>query len=256
MTELRHQHTTSIARRSLRLACLACLCAIFFQLVHAWTIAATVTTIDVNWVDSPERLSRFSNTTKDGRPLYGDQSRAAEPSLFRPGVLSTGQGYLPEAYPGLLDPATGIIAPADFSYHDLETDWLYYSPPSHLYGQDHGTVITLAYGWPFVALCTDYIYGLHHHSVAQGIQISQSTRVNQRYPRALPTRVVTEGLVVNLLLYAAGCYGALKLGHLLVRRSAARLRTKRGQCVRCAYPLDGLAICPECGTEQQARTHD
>jgi hypothetical protein len=52
------------------------------------------------------------------------------------------------------------------------------------------------------------------------------------------------GFIGNSAVYAALCYSPF-----LARRA---IRRKRGQCIRCAYPLGGSTICPECGPRRPA----
>ena len=62
-------------------------------------------------------------------------------------------------------------------------------------------------------------------------------------PRVLPLRPIWLGLTVNTIFYAVLLW-LLALGLFALRRF---IRTKRGLCPACAYPMDESAVCTECG---------
>lgn len=66
---------------------------------------------------------------------------------------------------------------------------------------------------------------------------------NATFSSRFPTRITWFGFVVNTLFYAtliAAMIAGLRVMHHQRRR-------RRGLCVRCAYELRDLSICPECG---------
>ncbi len=68
----------------------------------------------------------------------------------------------------------------------------------------------------------------------------------------IPARPVWPGFVVNSLLYSLLAYVAI-LGVIRLARSRVRARrVQRGACAACSHPLNGLALCPECGHGQSA----
>lgn len=61
----------------------------------------------------------------------------------------------------------------------------------------------------------------------------------------LPLLPVGPGVIVNSVFYA----GVLWLAWQLIIRKRSQLRLRRGECVRCRYPIvPGKDVCPECGT--------
>jgi hypothetical protein len=69
----------------------------------------------------------------------------------------------------------------------------------------------------------------------------------------IPARPVWLGFVVNSLLYSLLAYVSI-LGVIRMARSRIRARrVQRGACATCSHPLNGLALCPECGHGQDAQ---
>ncbi len=65
----------------------------------------------------------------------------------------------------------------------------------------------------------------------------------------IPIVPLTAGFIGNTLLYASLPATLIVIPALLIRRR----RAKVGECVKCRYPVTGLAICPECGTANPNR---
>ncbi len=65
--------------------------------------------------------------------------------------------------------------------------------------------------------------------------------------RPLPYRPIWPDFAVNTLFYAA-ILSLLICGLFALRRL---IRRKRGQCVKCGYPLGNSPVCTECGRELQ-----
>lgn len=65
--------------------------------------------------------------------------------------------------------------------------------------------------------------------------------------RVLPLQPRWPGFVVNTLLFGA-CAAVLACP----LRLRGWLRSRRNLCARCAYPLGGFTVCPECGTQRRA----
>lgn len=61
----------------------------------------------------------------------------------------------------------------------------------------------------------------------------------------LPIIPIPLGLIVNSTIWA----GTWWLGVNIVSLTRQRVRSLRGLCPRCAYDLDGLTTCPECGNQ-------
>ena len=62
--------------------------------------------------------------------------------------------------------------------------------------------------------------------------------------RILPLTLVWPGFAINSAFYAA--VSLLPFGPFALRRF---IRTKRGLCPKCAYPVGESAVCTECGQE-------
>ncbi len=246
MIELRHQHTKSGVRRTARRVCLSALLAIGLVLVHAGVLASVVDHLPAGATFThKDDFRRYTTYDAAGATLFGNQSIIQHNSITRPLYSHTGRSS-----------ANFWIAwhphRTHTPYESLSEEPFYFSPPRDIYGHEHGRIATLGYGWPRVALAADYLQtaGMQM-TLKNGIRFSPEA-IAGRYTRAFPTRVVWRGLVENLALYSFIVYLVLLLGPLL-RFPKAALRWKRkrrGLCVQCAYPLEGLAICPECGTEQ------
>ena len=68
--------------------------------------------------------------------------------------------------------------------------------------------------------------------------------------RMLGWKPILPGFAVNAAVFAIVWWLIFAAGALTL----ARRRIKRGLCRRCAYPVTGLAVCPECGlTAPRAR---
>jgi hypothetical protein len=63
------------------------------------------------------------------------------------------------------------------------------------------------------------------------------------FPRALPFRPIWPGVIVNTFFYATTLW-LLFLGPFALRRI---IRSRRGLCPSCAYPMGESATCTECG---------
>ena len=64
--------------------------------------------------------------------------------------------------------------------------------------------------------------------------------------RTLPLRPMWPGFLYSTLVYGAFAWLLLCIpGFLRTRRQLRRLR--RGLCIYCKYPVDNMAVCPECG---------
>jgi len=63
----------------------------------------------------------------------------------------------------------------------------------------------------------------------------------------IPLRPIWPALIANWLIFSVLAWGAMAG----LARMRFRRRTCRGQCVGCAYPLAGLARCPECGAARR-----
>lgn len=67
--------------------------------------------------------------------------------------------------------------------------------------------------------------------------------------RRVPIAVDWAALFLNIVVWTVICYAILSIRPML-RAISARRRKKRGLCIRCTYPLEGLTRCPECGTDR------
>ena len=128
--------------------------------------------------------------------------------------------------------------------------------PYFLAGRVHevGTQLgatTYGYGWPMVSLCAD------EASVVSDFNLPHEPRewvngVETSWVNVLPTRVVWSGLAINVL--ALGGFVYPLVGAFLVWRARVRRRRRaRGACAACGYPLEGRAVCTECGAERPVR---
>lgn len=68
--------------------------------------------------------------------------------------------------------------------------------------------------------------------------------------RPLPIKPVWTGLLLDAVLYGAALFALSAAPGAFVR---AR-RRRRGLCLKCAYELKGLSVCPECGRADESST--
>jgi hypothetical protein len=132
--------------------------------------------------------------------------------------------------------------------------------PSHLRPKSLDELMMLSWyrevGWPLPALTcavhwkqqilnSNVIY-----RVEGGVQLPRDAEFN---PRALPLRPLWPGFAMNTLLAAVAWW----LVFWAVSSARRGWRRRRGRCLQCGYPRQGLAqlaACPECGCNQsQAR---
>ena len=100
-----------------------------------------------------------------------------------------------------------------------------------------------ARGWPFLALWCNIDEAVPvGHTVRGGIALSPRGDTTG-FARALPYLPIWRGLVLNTLIYSVA-WGCVVVG---VRYLRAHRRLRRGLCPRCAFPLTGDLLCPECG---------
>ena len=106
-----------------------------------------------------------------------------------------------------------------------------------------------SYGWPARCLWS-YWYkvdpGDSPPTYGSEGYIYQFGSWNDFVPRALPTRPIWLGFILNTIFYAAILW--LPFVPFKLRRT---IRCKRGLCIQCGYDLRGTDhnVCPECGTK-------
>jgi len=146
--------------------------------------------------------------------------------------------------------------PPGFEKREAPTGWIYL-----YYGfAFRGYIITLEgdmrgfedvtqlqsfrYGWPMTTQSTKVVvsYGLSERKTLWP-EGADSVSGN------VPITYHPIGLLINALLYAIPLWVVLMLIRSLVLVIRNRRRVRRGECVCCGYTLDGLAMCPECGSE-------
>ncbi len=115
-------------------------------------------------------------------------------------------------------------------------------------------------GWPFRALVRYSGYEPSPGTVGPGWNAASDARLSpllvglsippQWLPswlpieRPLPLAPLWLGFVANTLFYGCLCWPLL-ISPVSLRRHR---RARRGLCIKCAYPVAGLNLCPECGT--------
>ncbi len=102
-----------------------------------------------------------------------------------------------------------------------------------------------AAGWPFYSLWSEsrLTSGDSTPSVFGAIRAPMDPW-KRHIPRVLPLRPIWTGFAVDTIVFAA-TLALLTIVPLLLRRT---VRSKRGCCTKCGYPLCGAVRCPECGT--------
>ncbi|MEM1423804.1 MAG: hypothetical protein AAGH64_07350 [Planctomycetota bacterium] len=190
------------------------------------------------------------------------QSHARLTGVWCAWVTKTSQKRLPYA----LAMRVRVFPGFDEGYEESLAPW---SPALELGdgATDLVPVTTLAYGWPWVSVVTDYETGVgltRLVSRPNGRSVIPSSAINgvalpgspvvvagrHEYERRAPTRVVWGGAMKNLGVYATLCWGAVLPALVvpgLVRESVRRCR---GLCPACGYNVGDFDRCPECGAER------
>lgn len=117
-------------------------------------------------------------------------------------------------------------------------------------------VSVLRTGWPLKALqwtnliVMDLEKGESHETLGWGIDVpawleayAEDSTGGMHMRRRLPLEPVWPGFALNVAMFGGGLWLILR-GRGAVRR---HLRTKRGQCRECGYPIGSLQVCSECG---------
>jgi hypothetical protein len=127
------------------------------------------------------------------------------------------------------------------------------------------TIANLSSGWPFPALMaetrsehrsTGQLHAAHPPSPwVSGIDYPLQQPRGFPWKR-LPIMPIWRGFVANSVLYAAVTWVVIaSVGAAFVRLRTA-IRSRKGRCSQCDYPLTGLPKhdgCPECGSAQPCR---
>ncbi len=111
--------------------------------------------------------------------------------------------------------------------------------------------IVMLRGWPLRALHS-WVDPRAGSALREPIQGAISVALAGR-EISIPYLPVWPGLLVNLALYTGLAWLGLKIPGWL----RATIRSRRGQCIRCAYDLRDLPAaqpCPECGASSPNRT--
>lgn len=109
----------------------------------------------------------------------------------------------------------------------------------------------IAAGWPFRSFWgsrrlyhKEYVY--NHHRFYWCLPLG-APKMDPHQDPLLPYRPLP-GLLGNTALYGIAAYALLTLTRRTTIAVRTGLRSRRGRCTRCAYQLDALSICPECGS--------
>jgi hypothetical protein len=109
----------------------------------------------------------------------------------------------------------------------------------------------IAAGWPFRSFWgsrrlyhNQYVY--NHHRFYWCLPLG-APKMDPHQDPLFPYRPLP-GLLGNTALYGIGAYAMFTLIGRAFIAVRTDLRRRRGRCTRCAYQLDALSICPECGT--------
>ena len=110
-------------------------------------------------------------------------------------------------------------------------------------------------GWPLLAMYfrmeedTTVFKHVAFHAVNAPFRTQKLNGRWQRRPEeVLPLGIIWPGFAVNTLFYAAVLW-VLFAGPFALRRM---VRRRRGQCIKCAYPIGTNEKCTECGTPHAA----
>lgn len=207
----------------------------------AWTLAATVRTEGLDdweglgWI-ACEPSSPYRGWTT--MSLVGLGSSRVVTEAYSRDVMGT------------------IFPPVSLQPDEVIPDWAaaIHKPPLDFVPAETNRKVRVhdARGWPMVALYSCYdatpdrSYQWRIVSVINGIRIDRTNPVNNSEAsdqRLFPLRPIWPGVIINTLFYGVLLWlvvpGPLALCRLL--------RTRRGLCMKCAYPIGAGAVCTECG---------
>lgn len=118
-------------------------------------------------------------------------------------------------------------------------------------------VVSVVTGWPFPAMAADHLFDSHGANVLNNgcwYTLMRGIEAGPPEPmwlnglrRALPTRVLWPGFVLNTVVHAVLLAVLIGVVKWLFRRVVRFVRGRRGVCVGCGYDASGLGACPECG---------
>lgn len=112
----------------------------------------------------------------------------------------------------------------------------------------------VAAGWPFRSMtgwCSTKYQLVDEklgatHVAHNGVLIADTSVLEPDYPVILPLKPNWFGTVANTVIYSVSLVASV-VG---VKWIVLRHRRKKGVCLSCAYPLNMLEVCPECGTRR------
>ena len=104
--------------------------------------------------------------------------------------------------------------------------------------------IHVASGWPARSLSGEF-WGSNVQGKLLRLSERRAVVVDVNRSFAIPVRLIWPGFAINALFYATLLW-LLIPGAFVLRRF---IRTRRGLCVKCAYPVGESSVCTECGWE-------
>ena len=214
----------------------------------AWTLAVTVRTeLPGGWEGLGWRASESGSPYRGwiNMSLAGFGSSRVVTSLYSNDVWGT-------IFPPVLSKPEEIVPVWAKDLHQVPFG---YSPVDyHIIERMHD-----ARGWPNLALWSSYDGSCDPQNQwrvldnVYGIKIDHSDLLSNReisHQRFLPLRPIWSGFIINTLFYGALVW-LVVLGSFVLRRF---LRSKRGLCKKCAYPLGTSSVCSECGANVACET--
>ncbi len=100
-------------------------------------------------------------------------------------------------------------------------------------------------GFPWTARSTKIVHYYTSHTSGTLWPQSGSIFETGRFHSAITYHPL--GLILNPIIYALPLWLLLMGARWAYLTRRIRKRTHLGRCPRCAYDLDGLSVCPECG---------
>lgn len=193
----------------------------------AWALAAgTVATVAFAW------LAAALLDVHDGK-LHALEHE--NPAVSIPAYIGAPEGWRLRTWHELRGPAIR---------YDLvsECEWMGSKLAASPATAPNRTLQRVTTGWPLPAMQYDSngAPGAWTHGVPV---LGSSTLVAGLVPRRLPLRPLLVPSVVDAASFAVVGWTAI----FAVSKFRAARRRRRGLCERCAYPVSGLAGCPECG---------
>lgn len=227
----------------------AAVLAATIMVAHPWVVSVLTRKISIlaafkkgqNSLPWHEAKTRYQFTWDDGVTRQVTQHYLYLPSLRSPAVLRTQFWFTDSTIP-------------PNRYEPFLERRAHWTPNELSFGKPFKNIVSLGYGWPFISLAADYQVLPRPSRCVRGIPLTFIPQIlfydswDTYLTVALPTRPVWRGVLANTAIYWTACLGMIYFAPWARRRIFHHRRGwSKGICPVCAYSVEGLDTCPECG---------